>query len=570
MLLNIQVKRPDGTKLFKRNGQSYVYHVVSSEYLPEKKYNRETKKCIGKLLSGADDMMNPNDNFELYYPDMIKSVQVLSEAPKISDTVKAGSFIALKHIAKSEGLLEILRSIYGDANTAKLLDLLCFVITDESAVFSHYEAFIRNHLMSGNNIMSDVQISRFLCTIISDNNINELLREWNKAHTSTQIVYIGYDSTNFNCESDLSICEFGSAKDDKTKPQVNLAVAVSHKDTTPLDYELYPGSIVDMSECEFMLQRMQDYGYSDIGFLFDRGYYTKDNICFLDDKKYNFIMMADENTIFIRSLISDLSETLRHDALLFLIGHEVSGITVLRELYNKDRFFHVYYDDVRASYARRQLNNKIAGLKEALDQRVGKRLRRNASLDAYQNFFELKISEHTEYKNNKEEKYRILDGYCLREKEIRSLMDRYGFFCIVSSREESCYDVLETYRGRDNIEKFFRSIKWGMDVKALGVHSEKALAGKIHVLFLAGILRNRLLRASCAIKQQTRNKRSFTVPGIIDQLEMIECTRSPQKLYRRRYSLTAKQKTIFESLGITEDELDQEISAFNMRVQKIL
>ena len=77
----------------------------------------------------------------------------------------------------------------------------------------------------------------------------------------------------------------------------------------------------------------------------------------------------------------------------------------------------------------------------------------------------------------------------------------------------------ETYRGRDNIEKFFRESHVGL-VRSLGVHSDLALAGKIHLLFLAGILRNRLLQASRVIKQETGNKRNFTVPGIIDQLEI--------------------------------------------------
>ena len=89
---------------------------------------------------------------------------------------------------------------------------------------------------------------------------------------------------------------------------MNLAVAVKQKDTTPLDYEIYPGSIVDMTECEYIQQRMEDYGYTKVGFLFDRGYYTKDNILFLDNKGYDFIMMVDEGTLFSRELIAELSE----------------------------------------------------------------------------------------------------------------------------------------------------------------------------------------------------------------------------------------------------------------------
>ena len=420
-------------------------------------------------------------------------------------------------------------------------------------------------MLSGTHIINDVAISRFLRDIITDENINNLLRLWNKAHSSLPMVYVGYDSTNFPCEAGISLAEFGAAKADKTKPQVNLAVTVNQKDTTPLDYEVYPGSIVDMTECEYMLQRMKDYGYANVGFLFDRGFYTRDNILFLDDKGYDFIMMTDEDTVFVRTLIAEVAEQLKHDASLFFLRHDVSGITVQHDLYGKQRYFHVFYDDVHASYSRRLLNNKIAQLKITLDSLVGQRLRKNARLDAFTNFFELNIREQTT-RQGKGEPYRVLESYTLRQEAIRSLMDAYGFFCIVSTREADCSVALETYRGRDNIEKFFRSIKWGMAVRSLGVHSEMTLAGKMHLLFLSGILRNRLLRASRDIKQETGNKRNFTVTGILDQLEMIECTRSPQGSYRRRYALTAKQKKIFKALNFTDVALDHEVASFNKRV----
>ena len=565
MFFDLCVKRPQGTKLIKRKNQTYVYHVISREYLPDKKYNMEKRACIGKILSEAEATMFPNENFERYYPGVIQSLQGLPPPPCMSDTVKVGSYAVLKHIAKTEGLYEILRTVYGDENADKLLDLLSFIITDESAVFSHYERFIRCHMMSGTRIINDVAISRLLSDIITDENINKLLWLWNKAHISLQMVYIGYDSSNFPCEANINLAEFGAAKADKTKPQVNLAVAVNQKDTTPLDYEVYPGSIVDMTECEYMLQRMKDYGYSKVGFLFDRGYYTKDNIIFLDKKGYDFIMMADEDTVFIRELIEELAEQLKHDASLFFLRHDVSGITVQRDLYGKSRYFHVFYDDVKASYTRRLLNNKIAQLKETLDHLLGQKLRKNARLEGFTNFFELQIGERTVRKGKKEEQCRVLENYTLRHAEIRKLMDEYGFFCIISTNEADCSTALETYRGRDNIEKFFRSIKWGMDVRSLGVHSSFTLAGKVHLLFLSGILRNRLLQVSRAIKQETGNKRNFSVPGILDQLEMIECTQSAQRVYRRRYALTAKQKTIFNALGYTEAELDQEVASFNLK-----
>ena len=163
-------------------------------------------------------------------------------------------------------------------------------------------------------------------------------------------------------------------------------------------------------------------------------------------------------------------------------------------------------------------------------------------------------------------KIRVLTGYALKQEVIKKQLDSYGFFCIVASKEKDCCAVLENYRGRDNIEKFFRSIKWGMDFKTPAVHSDEAAEGKIHLMFLAGILRNRLLQISRRIKVETKNKRSFTVPGIIDQLEMIECTRNPHNTYTRWYALTSWQKTILNALGMSDQSIDNEIISFNQKI----
>ena len=79
---------------------------------------------------------------------------------------------------------------------------------------------MRSHMMYGSSIITDVPISRFLRDIITDENINALLWQWNKAHVSSQMIYVGYNSSNFPCEDNILLAEFGKAKADKTKPQV--------------------------------------------------------------------------------------------------------------------------------------------------------------------------------------------------------------------------------------------------------------------------------------------------------------------------------------------------------------
>ena len=580
MLSNVRVKRPEGTKLFKRNDNKYVYHVINSTYIPARKYNKDVKKCIGKLCDDDSSSMWPNENFELYYPGIIAATAILPEPPALSDTLRVGTYAVLRHIAKQEGLTQILENVHGVEDAGRIFDIMLYLITAQSAAFVHYEPFMRSHLMESCEIISDVTISKLLKEAVGEDNRHEMLRQWNKSHSSdANMIYIGYDSTNFPCEGEISLAEFGAAKEDESRPQVNLAITVSQKDTTPLDYEVYPGSIVDMSECAYMLQRMHDYGYRNVGFMFDRGYYTEPNFQYLDGKRFDFIMMAQEDTVFIRDLISEHAEKLKNDTSLFIVNHDVSGITVRRTLYGRERFFHLYYDDVKASISRRQLQSRIGALKVSLDKLVNTKLRKNASLSDYDAWFELEISEITEQKKSKKQsskstgkdcgddkKIKVLTGYALKQEVIKKQLDSYGFFCIVASKEKDCCAVLENYRGRDNIEKFFRSIKWGMDFKTPAVHSDEAAEGKIHLMFLAGILRNRLLQISRRIKVETKNRRSFTVPGIIDQLEMIECTRTPQNTYTRRYALTARQKTILNALGMSEQSIDNEITSFNQKM----
>lgn len=96
-----------------------------------------------------------------------------------------------------------------------------------------------------------------------------------------------------------------------------------------------------------------------------------------------------------------------------------------------------------------------------------------------------------------------------------------------------------------------------------GVYDDQSLAAKIHLMFIAGIIRNRFNPASAEIKKSTGNKKSYTVPAMIDQLEQIECTAFENGIYQRRYAFTAKQKLILEALSIDTSVIDSEIEKFN-------
>ncbi|MGZ1185230.1 IS1634 family transposase, partial [Lactobacillus delbrueckii subsp. bulgaricus] len=54
-----------------------------------------------------------------------------------------------------------------------------------------------------------------------------------------------------------------------------------------------------------MLEKIRDYGYKKIGFILDRGYFSKANIQFMDSCDYDFVMMVKGRASFVHGLIME-------------------------------------------------------------------------------------------------------------------------------------------------------------------------------------------------------------------------------------------------------------------------
>ena len=138
-------------------------------------------------------------------------------------------------------------------------------------------------------IYSDSTVSKFLSSV-KDEQIAGFLIDWNTDRDHKSRIYVSYDSTNKNCQAgDVDFVEFGKAKVDLGLPIFNVGLAMDQNNRIPLFYELYPGSINDVSQFKFMVDKAVGYGYKNIGFIIDRGYFCKANIRYMDEKNYGFI-----------------------------------------------------------------------------------------------------------------------------------------------------------------------------------------------------------------------------------------------------------------------------------------
>ena len=64
-----------------------------------------------------------------------------------------------------------------------------------------------------------------------------------------------------------------------------------------------PGSIVDISQLRYMLKKAEGYGYKKVGFILDRGYFGRENIQYMDECGYDFVIMVKGMGASIRRMI---------------------------------------------------------------------------------------------------------------------------------------------------------------------------------------------------------------------------------------------------------------------------
>jgi transposase len=209
----------------------------------------------------------------------------------------------------------------------------------------------------------------------------------------------------------------------------------------------------------------------------------------------------------------------------------------------------LYYDNIRASQERNDFLKKIAGLENRLKSVVGEKAS-EVSLRDLKKYFTVRTDE-----------FGKISGYRRRETEIKEKTDQFGFFAIVTSQKMEAGEALDLYRKRDSIEKLFRALKTGLEYDNLKVHSTQSVESKTHLIFIASIIRNKLFQTMKGISGT--DKKNFTVPAVLRELEKISVIKDGNGNYRRRYGLTAKQKKILGAVGVTEKDLDKMAEKIN-------
>ncbi len=561
MYLDTLVKVPDvkGKITRKTKGNTtYINYEYGRVYDSERKFNIPQRVTIGKEIEGDPSMMIPNQNFLLYFPDA--ELPETRSQSKRSSCLRVGAYIVLWKIIEEYKLPEMLGHYFEPKERDLFLDLMAYSIITENNAGQYYPDYGYNHPLFARDmkIYSDSRVSAFLKDVTMDQRVG-FLNEWNDKRDHREKIYISYDSTNKNCQAgDIRMVEYGHAKEDKGIPIINYSLAYDTKNREPLFYEEYAGSIVDISQLQYMLGKAQGYGYRKVAFILDRGYFSKENIEFMDHLGYDFVIMVKGMASLVNDLVLKNKGRFENDRDCNIRKYGVYGTTVKSRLYysdEKERYFHIYYNDAKKAAEHEQIEVKIEKLAQYLKTQEGKVYEPS---DRIKEYFEPFTSEK--------------DGVFLFAREKKEVIEREidlcGYFCIVTSQKMTAKEALELYKSRDTSEKLFRGDKSYLGNKSMRVYTDESVSAKIFIEFVALIVRSRFY---CLLKDENERLESrqnyMDVPAAIRELEKIEMIRGMDGVYRLDHAVTATQKTILGAFGIGPAGIKDQIKALSERLK---
>lgn len=541
----VPIPQIQGKIIQKKKGQSvYILYQYGQEYNAEKQYSVPQRSSIGKQSKEDKSRMYPNENYQNYFPDA-SMPEELPEAYR-SCALRIGSYAIIRKILQEYKLPQMLEEQFGK-DCGLFLDLVSYLIVDEENAGQYYPDFAYCHPLFSDKmrIYSDVKVSRFLASVSKDQ-IIRFLDAWNQSRDHRQRIYISYDSTNKNSQAgDIDLIEYGKPKDNKGLPIFNLSIAYDKTNRVPLFYEEYPGSITDVSQFVCTVDKVREYGYRRIGFILDRGYFSKDNIRYMESHRYAFIIMVKGQKELVSSLIKANRNTFETDRECVIRSYRVYGMTVTDRLYEddkKDRYFHLYFNPSKQAAEREQLEQKLDRLKLYMEKHKGQEISFGKT---YHDYFDL------HYDKNK-----IFISYNEKKDIIKNQLELCGYFSIITSEKMTAAQALIHYKGRDISEKLFGADKTFIGSRSERVHTGERMSAKLFIEFIALIVRNRVYNLLKETMLRLETKPNYmTVPASIREMEKIELVRRNNGRYCLDHAVSKRQKIILSCFGMDEEDI---------------
>jgi len=522
----------------KQTGITYAYESMSY-WDKDKKQSRAKRKCIGRVDPVTREIIPTRKKV---------ATDTARENPPqrgpVSITAVARCFYGATYlfdaIGEKLGLIADLKKCFPD-RYRQILSLAYYLILEDKNPLSRFPKWSALHRHPhGKDIPS--QRSSELFASISEEERENFFRLQGKRRIEQE--YWAYDTTSVSSYSKcLKQVRYGRNKDFEPLPQINLAMLFGEESNLPFYYRKLAGNIPDVKTIKNLLADMDFLGYDKVKLVMDRGFYSEANINALYKNHLKFLIAAKVSLKFIQRELAPLRDSIRtwtnysqkYD--LYAYSTPISWAYSQERPYKGDvlkgerrMYLHLYYNAEKAVEDERNLNTLLGTLQEELENG-----RRNPEHEKqYAKYFQVRTTPARGTK------------VTANDEVIEEAKKNYGYFVLLSNEVRDPIKALEIYRNKDLVEKAFGNLKERLNFSRTSVSSDRSLDGKLFVEFIALIYLS-------YIKKKMQDKdlfRKYTLQGLLDELDVIECFEQPGRELRVG-EVTKLQAELYEAMEIS-------------------
>jgi len=458
---------------YKRIGSGEYAYQISHYWDEKKKKIRQKSKYLGKVTEEG-----------------IKRVRgVVIEKPLRA--VDYGDVYVVEEMLKETGLKEILKEVFGERESKKMLVLAINRVIEGVAlkdIEEWYEGKYLREIYGEKLGLSSSSLSGFLEKVGKEErlHIEFFLRWWERMGGGIKGIF--YDITSLSSASKkINLLEWGYNRDGEKLPQVNVGLVVRTGDHLPLYYKVFPGSIPDVVTLRNLLREVKILAKEKETLLvLDRGFYSGRNLKELEKEGIRFLLPLPFSLKVARKIVSrerrkvEIPENIhRYEGRIIGVvegEEEIQGVKV---------HYYLYRDPEREEEERRRFFEKLMEIEEKVE---AKELRRGERM---KDVVEEIAEKFACYLSFRREGNRI--KVKRKNKAISRVLNRMGKEIIISSDILPWDVILHLYQSKEGIERAFRSIKNELEGLPLRVHKEETLRGYLFITFLSLILRSHIL-----------------------------------------------------------------------------
>lgn len=503
---------------------TYVYEA-ESYWDKDKKQSRQRRKFLGRkdLISG--EIVNTK----------------IENKNKPVKSLDFGNIHFLKAVCKHTGITEILNDIVPE-KYKEILVLIYYTICEGDAYYlaSKWSEF--NYLDIKSQDVSSQRISELLEKIGNsvDLKIN-FFKRWIREQKDIEAIYFDITSVSTYAKL-LDFAEWGYNRDKEKLRQINIGLVYGSDSQLPLYYQVYPGSITDVTTLANVKRYNVEYGIKDVIYVLDRGFYSKNNIEQLGNERV--VIPLSFSTTLAKDVLKNCDGQLNNSKNMF-ISKDSIYTALKREIKISDKNFEAYifrnkqmYDEGETLLYKMlieiedKINERIYTNKEMLNQEI------EEIAPGYTKYFAI-------IKNNN--KYTIKRNEIIIEEQVR----KFGTFILITNDlNQSKIKILELYKRKEDVEKIFDCMKNGIDRDRLRVHTTERAEGTIFIIYLSLILTSYIEK----IIKQKEILKNYTKKEIIYELKKLKLTQFGNGLNIVN-EMSKKVKDIYKSFGIDVSNL---------------